>query len=51
MIGERGVGLSGGQNRGISMARAFAKKSQVLVMDDSTSAPDMETEQEVEKKY
>ncbi len=49
MIGERGVGLSGGQKQRISMARAFAKKEPVLVMDDSTSALDMETEQEVEK--
>lgn len=49
VIGERGVGLSGGQKQRISMARAFSKKSPVLVLDDSTSALDMETEHEIQK--
>ena len=49
VIGERGVGLSGGQKQRISMARAFAKHAAVLVLDDSTSALDMETEHEVQK--
>ncbi len=49
VIGERGVGLSGGQKQRISMARAFAKHAGVLVLDDSTSALDMETEHEVQK--
>ena len=49
VIGERGVGLSGGQKQRISMARAFAKKAPILVLDDSTSALDMETEKAVQK--
>lgn len=43
-IGQKGVNLSGGQKRCISIARALIRKPKILMLDDSTSALDLATE-------
>lgn len=48
IIGERGVGISGGQKQRLALARAMAAEAPILVLDDTTSAVDMETEKYIQ---
>jgi ATP-binding cassette subfamily B multidrug efflux pump len=49
MVGQRGVNLSGGQKQRVAIARALLVKPTILILDDSTSVVDVETEAKIEK--
>ncbi len=49
IVGERGMGLSGGQKQRLALARALAMEAPILILDDTTSAVDLETEKYIQE--